>query len=152
MGLTSGAQVENPGLLRGEMDHPRGAGRQKGEVLVIRGLHEPHHQWLGGGAGDPPDPDTAVLGGASEMGNPTRGAAVAAVAEAIVAQELAELAPGSFPYGILVSCDGGPCLGFGTPTLVRVHITLFMEDIFFANYTQMNLQLAADVTYPYLGR
>lgn len=89
---------------------------------------------------------------ASEMGNPTRGAAVAAVAEAIVAQELAELAPGSFPYGILVSCDGGPCLGFGTPTLVRVHITLFMEDIFFANYTQMNLQLAADVTYPYLGR
>jgi Flp pilus assembly protein TadG len=85
---------------------------------------------------------------ASEMGNPTRGVAVAAVAQAIVAQELAELAPGSFPYLIQVGCDGVPCAGYGTPTVVRVSLTLYMEDIFFANYTGMNLQLTVDVTYP----
>jgi uncharacterized membrane protein len=88
----------------------------------------------------------------SEMGNPTRGAAVTAVAEAIVAQELAELAPGSFPYALVITCDGTACVGFATPAVVRVNITLFMEDIFFASYTQLNLRLVADVTHPYLGR
>ena len=88
---------------------------------------------------------------ASELGNPTRAGAVAAMAEALVEKELAELAPGEFGYAIDVTCNNVPCVGFGTTTVVRVTITMLMEDIFFASYTGLNLQLIVSVTHPDVG-
>lgn len=89
---------------------------------------------------------------ASELSNPLRAKDVAAVAEAIIAEQIAELAPGAFPAELLVTCDGGKCVGFARPAVVRVNIQLFMEDIFFSGYTSLTLMLAADVSYPYIGR
>jgi len=93
----------------------------------------------------------------SEMGNPTRGGEVARVAQAMVAQELAELAPGPVGYVLDVYCisesdsDGGSCAG-EVPTAVRVKIKVYFADIFFADYTGLNLWLTVNVAYPYLGK
>jgi hypothetical protein len=87
----------------------------------------------------------------AEMSNPTRAVAVAAVANQIVAEELAELAPGSIPTIVTVVCDGGSCGGMVRPATVRVNIQMYMEDIFFSDYTSLTLPLIVDVSYPYLG-
>jgi len=87
----------------------------------------------------------------SEMGNPARGGEVAGVVTAMVAQQLAELAPGGFSYGLGVTCDGGPCIG-NAPTTVGVKISVYFEDIFFSGETGLNFWLTVDVTYPYLGK
>jgi Flp pilus assembly protein TadG len=88
---------------------------------------------------------------AAEMGNPTRAGTVADVAQAIVAQELAELAPGVVPHTFLSDCNGGACSGT-TPTLVHVHVSQYMQDVFFPRYTLVDYDLHADVTYPYVGQ
>ena len=89
---------------------------------------------------------------ASEMANPLRAPDLAKVAEAIADAQLTELAPGAFRYGLVVTCDGGLCLGFNRPAVVRVNIQVLMEDIFFSGYTSLTLSLTADVSYPYMGK
>lgn len=88
----------------------------------------------------------------SEMGNPTRAIAVASVADAIIARELAELAPGGFPYVADVTCDGGSCVGYSRPANVGVIIQVLMENSFFPGYMSMTIPLTVSVTYPYMGR
>lgn len=88
----------------------------------------------------------------SEIRNPSRAPALAAVARAIVDAELAELAPGPDAIGVMVGCDAVQCLGFGTPTTVNVAIQLELTDIFFSNVTSLTVPLTVNVTYPYLGR
>ena len=88
----------------------------------------------------------------SEFQTP-RIAAMTAVASAIAAQDLAELAPGYSPYMIALECGGGPCTGASTrPASVQVKIRVAMEDIFFSGRTGMDMTLTAEVTYPYVGR
>lgn len=88
----------------------------------------------------------------SEFQTP-RIAAMTAVASAIAAQDLAELAPGYSPYMIVLLCDGSPCSGGSSrPLKVNVIVGVSMEDIFFGGGTGMDLTLTADVTYPYVGR
>lgn len=88
----------------------------------------------------------------SEMKNPARAPALVAVANDIVAIELAELAPGPYPYQLSVTCDAGAaCAGYSVPSTVQVNIQVLMEDIFFSNVTSLTLPLTAAVTYPYLG-
>lgn len=89
---------------------------------------------------------------AVEISHPTRAPAVVAVANAIVDLELAELAPGAYPYAVTVTCGGGTCVGFSIPTTVRVNIQMYMQDIFFSGYTNLTIPLTADITYPYMGR
>jgi Flp pilus assembly protein TadG len=86
----------------------------------------------------------------SEITNTTRVASVAAVAQTIVAEEMADLAPGSVAPNVEVKCGAGNCTGFTKPSTVRVFIELQIEDIFFSVYTYP-LTLSADVTYPYQG-
>lgn len=88
----------------------------------------------------------------SEMTNPARAATVVAVANQIVAAELAELAPGKYPYLLAVACGNAVCGGFSKPVTVGVNIQVFMEDVLFPGATHLSLPLEADVTYPYLGR
>lgn len=88
----------------------------------------------------------------SEMTNPARAVAVASVAEAIVARELAELAPGTYPYSVDVTCDSVSCVGFSKPTRVQVSIQVLMENIFFTGYMSMSIPLTVSITYPYMGR
>ena len=88
----------------------------------------------------------------SEFQTP-RVAAMTAVASAIAAQDLAELAPGYVPYMFSVECGGGPCIGGSTrPASVNVKIRVLVEDLFFGGGTGMDITLTADVTYPYVGR
>lgn len=89
---------------------------------------------------------------ASEIGNPTRASQVADIAKEIVRQELEELAPGTYPPDVVIACNNGNCVGFLTPTTVRVSIQVQMEDIFFSDYTQLIIPLSIDVVYPYMGR
>lgn len=89
---------------------------------------------------------------ASEMNNPTRGPAAVAVADAIVAEELAEVAPGEFRYTLLISCGGFECAGYSRPAEVRVAIEMILEDIFFPSLNPLSITLQAAVTYPYQGR
>lgn len=88
----------------------------------------------------------------SELSNPARAADVAEVAREIVRMELAELAPGAYPPDVIIACNNVNCLGYATPTTVRVSIQLLMEDIFFSGYTQVMIPLSVDVTFPYMGR
>ena len=89
---------------------------------------------------------------AAEMANPARAPTVVAVANSIIAEELAELAPGAYGYGVLISCDGSVCLGFSRPATVRVDISALIQDIFFPGLNPLSIQLVADVSYPYQGR
>ncbi|HWW73127.1 MAG TPA: TadE family protein [Duganella sp.] len=88
----------------------------------------------------------------AELSNPARAPTVVAAANAIVAEELAELSPGGYGYGLLISCDGSVCLGFSKPATVRVNISLLIQDIFFPGLNSLSIPLYADVSYPYLGR
>lgn len=88
---------------------------------------------------------------ASEMSNPTRAIAVAGVADAIIAEELAELIPGSVPYSARVSCDAVNCAGITTPVSVQVGIQVFVESSFFPAYMSMSIPLTVVITYPYTG-
>lgn len=88
----------------------------------------------------------------TEMTNPARAVAVASVAEAIIARELAELVPGSLPYVPIVTCDGLNCVGYSRPTNVRVAIQVPVENIFFPGVSSLSITLTASVTYPYMGR
>ncbi|MBP1204823.1 Flp pilus assembly protein TadG [Duganella sp. 1411] len=88
----------------------------------------------------------------TEMSNATRAVAVASVADTIIAMELAELAPGAYPYVAQVNCDSGPCVGYSRPSKVRVSIQLLVEDIFFPGYLSLTIPLTVDVSYPYMGR
>lgn len=88
----------------------------------------------------------------SEMSNPARAPAAVAVANALVAEELAELRPGGYPYLLLVSCDGVTCGGYSTPATVTVGIQLYMDDTGFPASTGGTLPLAAYVSLAYLGR
>lgn len=88
----------------------------------------------------------------TEMSNPARAVAVASVADTIIAMELAELAPGAYPYVAQVNCDSGPCVGYSKPSKVRVSIQLLVEDIFFPGYLSLTIPLTVDVSYPYMGR
>ena len=89
---------------------------------------------------------------AADLGNPDRAGTAAALASAIVAMELAELAPGPYAYAVAVTCDGGVCSGFTMPTTVRVHVSLLVQDVFFAGINPLAIPLVADVTYPFMGR
>jgi Flp pilus assembly protein TadG len=88
----------------------------------------------------------------SEMTNPGRAATVVAVANQIVVAELAELAPGKYPYTLAVACNNAVCGGFIEPATVGVTIQVYMEDVLFPGTTHLRLPLEADVTYPYLRR
>lgn len=88
----------------------------------------------------------------SEMRNPTLAPGVTAVANNIVAAEIAELAPGTYSPWVTVTCDNGICSGINAPAAVRVNIQVQMEDIFFSGVTELTVPLTADVAYPYLGR
>jgi len=89
----------------------------------------------------------------SEIKNSTLAPGAVAVASNIVAEEIAELAPGTVPPSVAITCDnGGNCVGFSTPATVRVNIQLQMEDVLFAGVTQLTVPLTAEVAYPYLGR
>lgn len=88
----------------------------------------------------------------SEISNPARAATVAAVANQIVAAELAELAPGKYPYALTVTCGNGICVGFNTPPTVGVNIQVLVQDVLFPGSTHLSLPIEANVTYPYLGR
>ena len=88
---------------------------------------------------------------ASEMGNPARAPAVAAVANAVIAEELAELAPGSVSYLALVTCDGGLCGGINMPVTVQVNIQVLVESSFFPAYMSMSIPLTVAISYPYTG-
>ena len=86
---------------------------------------------------------------AADLGNPDRAGAAAAVASSIVAMELA---PGPYAYAVAVTCDGGVCSGFTMPSTVRVHVSLLVQDVFFAGINPLAIPLVADVTYPFMGR
>ncbi len=88
----------------------------------------------------------------SEITNSARASTVAAVAKTIVAEEMAELAPGGDPPDVVTACDGGNCMGYAKPSNVRVFIQMRIVDIFFSGYTYPALTLTVDVTYPYQGR
>lgn len=89
---------------------------------------------------------------ASEMNNPNRAPAAVAVANAIVEEELAGVAPSAFTYSLIISCDGFGCVGFSRPAEVRVTISILLEDIFFPSLNPLSITLPAAVTYPYQGR
>lgn len=55
-------------------------------------------------------------------------APVAAVARAIVMEEIAELNPGPFSPGVDVLCDGHTCFGFQIPVNVTVRISIPIYD------------------------
>ena len=86
-----------------------------------------------------------------DMNNPAR-APAAAVAGQIVAAELAELSPGSIPYGLTTLCDGQICIGVVTPSTVTVNIQLYLEDTSFSWLTWQPLPLVVEASYPYIGR
>ena len=88
----------------------------------------------------------------TEMTNPARAPALVAVANAIVAEELAELAPGAYGYSLVITCDGMGCVGFTRPAVVRVTISVLVQEIFFPGLNNLTIPLGVDVTYPYLGR
>lgn len=87
----------------------------------------------------------------SEMSNSTRAIAVAAVADAIIAEELAELAPGAVPYSARISCDVANCVGITKPVTVQVSIQVLVESSFFPAYMSMSIPLTVSITYPFEG-
>ncbi|MYN19938.1 hypothetical protein GTP81_24650 [Rugamonas sp. FT107W] len=88
----------------------------------------------------------------SEIRNPARAPALAAVAKSIVDAELAELAPGPDGIFVTIGCDTFQCAGFSAPTTVNVAIQLQLTDIFFSNVTSLTIPLTANASYPYVGR
>lgn len=92
-----------------------------------------------------------------DMKTPAQAANVAALAAAIVAQEIAGLHPGPYAPVVNVQCDGGQCDGFSVPATVRILIRLDLFDEVFDGYTSYltgdsGLPLTADVTLRYVGK
>jgi len=88
---------------------------------------------------------------ASEIINPNRAAAVAAVAREIAGEMLAELRPGSTPPAIDVECNGSSCVGASRPATVGVTIQITVEDIFYPSANR-NRAITVSAKLPYLGR
>lgn len=88
----------------------------------------------------------------SDMTNPARAIAVASVADAIIARDLASVAPGALPYLIDVTCDGASCGGYSRPSRVGATIQILMTNGFFTGYMSLSIPLTVSVTYPYMGR
>ena len=92
-----------------------------------------------------------------EMKTSAQAANEAALAAAIVAEEIAGLAPGPLAPVVAVQCDGSPCAGFSVPSTIRVVVLLDMFDEAFGPYTGFltgdnGLALTADVTMRYVGK
>lgn len=80
---------------------------------------------------------------------------IAALAEAIVHAELAEIKPGLVKNTVTVLCDGDAC-GGGLPQTLRVSVRLWMRDEIFGPFTseffgEEPLLLEARVTMRYVG-
>ena len=87
----------------------------------------------------------------SEMTNPYRAATVAAVANQIAAEMLAELRPGGIAPSISAACDNVPCVGANKPTTVSVSIQITVEDIFYPDPSRSH-SISVTTKLPYLGR
>lgn len=85
----------------------------------------------------------------TELGHPSRAAAAASVANAIIEQELAELATGPYPFVVDVTCDGAKCVGYSTPTTVGAIIQGRVESSIFPGYVSLVIPVKAVVVFPY---
>lgn len=70
----------------------------------------------------------------------------------IVQAHLADLNPGDFPPAVDIQCNGVTCIGFSTPTTVRVVVRANIQDSNFPEYTQMAISITADANVAYLGK
>ena len=87
----------------------------------------------------------------SEIINPYRAPAVAAVANQLAAAMLKELRPGGIAPSIAVTCNSTPCVGAGKPATVTVAIQITVEDIFYRDPNR-STYIIASAKLPYLGR
>lgn len=85
-----------------------------------------------------------------EIVNPDRAKLAANVANEMVIQMLAELAPGPVVPNYDVSCGSNKCAGVIRPTTVTVSIQILVVDIFFP--TAMSMPFEVTVRTPYIGR
>lgn len=86
-----------------------------------------------------------------EMKDPSRIASVLAVANAIIAAEIAELQPGNYAPIVTLQCNNVSCTGFALPSTVTANIQLLMDDVLFSDVTSLSIPLSATATFPYTG-
>lgn len=67
----------------------------------------------------------------AEMRSPGLISSSTAVAADIIAAELADLDPGSYPPVVTILCDGMTCTGYATPAIVSASIQMRIQDPFF---------------------
>ncbi|MBA5606933.1 pilus assembly protein [Duganella sp. FT3S] len=90
------------------------------------------------------------------LSNSARTSNEVAVANSIVAMELAGLYPGPSAPSVSIQCDGLTCDGFSIPATIRVAIRVNLIDEIFQSFTSSvtgdnGLLLTADITMRYVG-
>lgn len=90
------------------------------------------------------------------LSNSARTSSEVAVANSIVAMELAGLNPGPSAPSVTILCDGLSCDGFSIPSTIRVAIRINLIDEIFQSFTSSitgdnGLLLTADITMRYVG-
>jgi Flp pilus assembly protein TadG len=92
-----------------------------------------------------------------EFRTPGQASNEAALALAIVTEEIAALNPGSTAPFASVQCDGLPCVGANVPATIRVSVQLTLTDEILTSLTYFltgdnGIALVADVTMNYVGK